>query len=213
MNDIIVERKKQRFIFLQRLYELTEGRYNKYLKALPIGEELGFSNEDTKAVVEYLTNERLIKVIGYSGDEVAICLLHEGAVEIETAFSEPEHSTQHFPPITIMNIEHMDNSQVQIATQNSSQIASSGFMDTQAINTFISNLRTQLSELELEPDKHQEAESEITTIQSQLTSPNPKPSIIKESLKSLRVILEGVAAGVLATGFLQVITNLLHQIP
>jgi hypothetical protein len=56
-------------------------------------------------------------------------------------------------------------------------------------------LRETIDELSLLPDPRREAEAELQTVQSQLESPKPKSSIIREGLESLRRILEGAGGG------------------
>lgn len=51
-------------------------------------------------------------------------------------------------------------------------------------------------QLELVPELRTELESELATLEAQLASPKPKRNIVKESLSSVRAILEGAGGGV-----------------
>ena len=93
------------------------------------------------------------------------------------------------------NVVH---SQVQQGTTNSSQNMVRNELSLEAVNLFIGALSSSLPKLALDADKLEEIKAEMDTIKSQLRSPKPKTSIIKEGLHSIRAILEGaggVAAG------------------
>lgn len=57
-----------------------------------------------------------------------------------------------------------------------------------------------------------EIEAHIQSIEPQLALPQPTSVIVKEGLKSLRVILEGVAASCLATGVTSKLGQLLPML-
>ena len=103
------------------------------------------------------------------------------------------------------NIEH---SQVQVDTADSIQKGSFKEIDVSQLKDFINTLKLSLDKLGIEGDNKAELISEIRTLESQTDSPKPKTSIIRESLASVRRILEGAAGNLMASGLLKQISNL-----
>lgn len=101
----------------------------------------------------------------------------------ETAFK----ITNFYGPVGSANIQQ----DVVAGTQNSviEQV------DTQRVIEFLAVLRTEMSGLSLSESHQAELRAETATLESQIQSPNPKPAILKESLLSIRKIIENVAVG------------------
>ena len=76
------------------------------------------------------------------------------------------------------------------------------------VTQFIKAFKENIDQLNLSASVKSEALVEIQTIELQMTSPKPKHSIVNESLKSLRSILEGIVSSSLATGLLQMLSKL-----
>nr|WP_319490634.1 hypothetical protein [uncultured Desulfobacter sp.] len=102
----------------------------------------------------------------------------------------------------------MQNSQLQQNSPGASQTLNVG-PDLSRLIEFVSKIRADIKELGLNSDSENELNSEISTIEIQSKSPNPKSKIISESLKTIRSILEGAAGSVVATPFLAQIGNFL----
>jgi hypothetical protein len=66
----------------------------------------------------------------------------------------------------------------------------------------VGEVRQSIDELGLADDAKAEAESDLDTLDAQLSSPRPKATIVRESLRSLRNVLEGAAGSLLASKFL-----------
>ena len=62
--------------------------------------------------------------------------------------------------------------------------------------------------LVLNEEARNELKADIDTIESQINSPKPKHSIIREGIKSVRNILEGAAGSVLAAELLKMLFKL-----
>lgn len=93
------------------------------------------------------------------------------------------------------------DSQIQQSTESSTQILNKN-LDLNSISKFISELKQNLNTIEVENKKRQELEADIQTVESQIGSPEPKQGIVRESLNSIRRILEsasGSAVGQLLT--------------
>lgn len=88
--------------------------------------------------------------------------------------------------------------QIQQQTENSIQISSTSPIDLELLKTFISKLRATIPQLFISNDKALELKAEVETVETQSKSPNPKPNIIKQSLSSIRRILEGAGGNIAA---------------
>lgn len=77
---------------------------------------------------------------------------------------------------------------------------------SQSILRGIEELKKHIARLKLEPEEKSNLEAEVRTIEAQIGSPKPKPSILDESLASMRTILE--AAEVKAPKIISAIANI-----
>ena len=103
------------------------------------------------------------------------------------------------------NIEH---SQVQVESVDSIQKGSFQEFDVSQLREVIKSLKDSLDKLGIEGEIKAELVSEIRTLESQADSPKPKTSIRRESLASVRKILEGAAGTLVASGLLDQIGKL-----
>jgi hypothetical protein len=95
MTTILEERQKNRWLMLQKVYEITGGRADRYsVNIYAIGEQLGWDREKTEATYDYLRGEGLLKMMNFGGNMV---LTHQGVREVEEAETNPEKPTLHFP--------------------------------------------------------------------------------------------------------------------
>lgn len=203
----IIEGKRKRFLFLEKLYEITEGSENFIVNMWELGKEIGLTRKETSLIEEYLEGEQLLEARAMGG---GISITHWGVIQVEVALSKPDVQTKYFPPVNIIHIHQMHNSQIQQGTINSSQAGTFASYDLQQLKEFIQSLKTLIPELGLSPEDGKEMEAEIVTIETQLVSPKPKSLIIKECLKSLKNILEGAAGSILSSELLQKVTFFLQ---
>lgn len=201
--DTINERRLQRFRFLRFLYEQTRGSEAQHVPHDDIAQSIGLSQDDFRDVWLYLTHEGLI-----DGTRGSARLTHAGVVEVEAALSQPDKPTEHFP-VNIIHIEHLSHSQIQQGTVASTQSGTFASLDLAAVAEFVGGLKTMLPQLGLTGDDEAVAQSDIATIQTQLSSPRPKVEIIKESLRSIRNIAEGAVGSMAASGIIAGIAKLL----
>ncbi len=148
----INELKAARFKFLNHLYELSGGDEMKDYKQSEIGQDLGFDEQLTGLIGQYLKNEGLIE---YHAFGPMIGITHDGVNEIEDALSNPDQSSQYFPPVVnIISINHMEGSQIQQGTTQSTQTQSLDINNKNDIHDFIEMLKVKIPELNLsEGDK------------------------------------------------------------
>jgi len=76
----IEEKKKNRILFLKKLYEISKGSRYTIIRMDAIGKELGFEYSVTSDTAEYLEKEGLIKWQGIGGE---LSLTHRGIKIIE----------------------------------------------------------------------------------------------------------------------------------
>lgn len=142
----------------------------------------------------------------------ALELEQKGVIGEGMTFSKEEKSaaTQVTYQIT-NNIGSMSHSQLQQHSSGASQVINQAF-DLAALTTLVKTLHSALTEIPLEASTRDEYVAELRTLESQAASPKPKVSILSESLKSVRTILEGTAGNLLASDLLQKINALLHSL-
>ncbi len=90
---MLAERRRRRLEFMNRLYEVAEGRTLNVVSIDQLAIELGWPDSEASAVVEYLNAEGLIE--HEIGNQASIT--HAGIVEVEEALEYPTRPTEHFP--------------------------------------------------------------------------------------------------------------------
>ncbi len=77
MSNILEKRQKNRQLLLRKVYEISEGISEKdSINVYEVGEQLGWSTEETEAAFDYLQGEGLLKGVAVGG---GIKLTHQGA--------------------------------------------------------------------------------------------------------------------------------------
>lgn len=191
MNPEIELKRKHRFEFMNRLYEVTNGNEDMLEDMAEIGMSLDFSKEQTHLTVQYLAGEGLLKYAALGG---IIRITHLGVVEVESALQAPEKPTQHFPPVqNIIHIGTMTNSVIQQHVRDGAQTVSISPNDKVQIGEFLELLSRLLPKMEISESLRSEVRAEVETLKSQLISPKPKREIVRSSLDTLLGIFK--AAG------------------
>jgi len=201
--DTIAERRLQRLRFLKYVHETARASEFVTVPHEDIAQNVGLSEDDYRDAFRYLAQEGLAR-----GSDKGVCLTHAGVVEIEAALSQPDRPTEHFP-VNIIHIEKMSHSQIQQGTADSTQSGTFGSLDLTAVTAFVRAMKAQLPQLGLTGDDAAVAQSDIATIETQLSSPRPKAEIIKESLRSIRNIAEGAVGSMAASGIVVGVAKLL----
>jgi hypothetical protein len=114
----IEEKKFQRFKFLKTVYEASKGDEHNWVDMWKIGNYLSLDRETTEQVTQYLIGEGLIAFQALGG---VIGITHRGIIEIEDALSTPDRATRYFPPVNIINVGQMINSQIQQSSAEANQ--------------------------------------------------------------------------------------------
>lgn len=194
------EKKEKRWLFLNKLYELSGGSTHKWPDVDTICEELGFDMELSRDIVTYLRDEGLIEV--KCDRPTLIAISHEGIVEVEEFLSNPDRPTQHFLPVNIINVNQMTNSNIQQASPEAKQVVTFDESKYEELKEVIRSLKESIDQLGLEPQQKPEFQADIQMIEAQMASSKPKATIITERLGSIGRILEGATSSVLASSLL-----------
>jgi len=201
-NDIpiktaIDEIRQKRFLFLKSIYDKSNASSSTFVSKLDIMSMSNINDQDAQEIIQYLNNEGLIHNLSI---DKQMMISHQGIKEIEDSLTKPTIATSHFPAQNIyntINIENMENSQLQQSSNNSTQNATFNINDKELFDKFIKQIKTELPNLNLSSEDKSEINSDITTIETQISSSRPKINILKESIKSIQNILEGVASSVI----------------
>jgi hypothetical protein len=192
----IEKERANRFRFLKLLYEQSAGNEYKWLNMWELGKELGLDSETTQRIEQYLSGERLLVAQAIGG---AIGITHFGIVEMEQALSNPNQPTQHFPAVVniIQITGDVIDSQIQQATDASQQMQINADIKRD-LSAFLKSVEEAVNTLGLQESALRDITANASTIDAQLHASSPKRSIIKEALSSIRRILEGAGATLLA---------------
>jgi hypothetical protein len=200
------DKKKDRFLFLKKLYDTTDGNSGYIVNMWDLGSELGFNREKIHNLVDYLSDKGLLEHKTLGG---GISITHYGIVEIEDSLSHPNSSTDHFLPINVIHIENMTNSAIQQGTSHSTQTINFNADKSDELKKIISEIENIKEQITLDRLVFDELISEIDTLKSQIKSPKPKSIIVTESLKTIRSILEGVAGNAATPLIIGMIDNMI----
>ena len=138
-----------------------------------------------------------------------IQITQQGLQEIKKAMQEPRQPTEHFPAINFIHIGgDVSGSAIQSGSPGAHQQVSIGDLDLNPIREFLRQFDASVGELTLPADKTAELAAEIDTVKAQVSSPKPKRNIIKESLNSVRAILEITSGSAAAVGLLDLLQHI-----
>jgi len=107
-----------------------------------------------------------------------------------------------------LHIGHVTGSIIQQSPSHSP--ATLNYQPTEVRNV-IEQIKSALDSLPVSLEAKNELGIEISTIELQLSSPNPKNRVIAECLHSARAILEGITGSLIASGIVHSITQILGQ--
>ena len=204
-KEEIEEMKKKRFRFLCACYEESGADQYKVLPTYTIAGDRAFEHNLTDKIVRYLEQEELVEVSG-RGDQ--ICITHKGIREVEQALSKPDVPTEHFPAGFAIYAGHITHSQIQQASPGATQLVL-GEDKGQELKELVESLKESIDKLGLEREQQTDLLAQMQTIDAQMSCSRPSRTIIGESLRTARRILEEAAGGALAVGLIEAIKALL----
>jgi hypothetical protein len=128
-----------------------------------------------------------------------IGITHRGIVEIEQALSNPSQPTQHFPAsVNIVQIMgNVVDSQIQQGAQVSQQVQISED-SRRDMSNFLQRLTESLASVKVNEESLTDLKADMDSIKAQLGARHPKRAIIREALSSIKGVLEGAGATILA---------------
>ncbi len=104
-------------------------------------------------------------------------------------------------PSNVVNVGTMYGSAIQQGTEQSSVMVDYKGEET-GIRDLLKQIRESVNAMGLSPAARAQLEADAHTAEAQLASPHPKPLVIRECLRSIRNILEGMAGSLIASGLL-----------
>jgi DNA-binding transcriptional MocR family regulator len=202
----VAEHRRRRLEFVKRLYEETGGRTLTVVSVDELAAELGWSDAEASAVVEYLDAEGLIE--HQMGNQASIT--HAGVVEVEEALENPTRATEHFPAVNVVLVQgSVVGSQIQAGATGSEQYQEVRLLqDREGITQFLTELRNVLAAATVEEEDRAAANADIASVEAQLTSPRPNEAVVREGLRSLRSVAENLVASGAFMGLLELAQRL-----
>jgi hypothetical protein len=138
-----------------------------------------------------------------------IQITEQGFEEIKKAMQAPRQATENFPAINLTYIEGgVSGSTIQSGSPGAHQEISAGNLDLNPIREFLRQFDASADELDLPADEAAVLAADIDTLKAQVGSPKPKRHIIKESLNSVRAILEITSGSAAAIGLLDLLQHI-----
>jgi len=121
-------------------------------------------------------------------------LEQKGVLGEGLSFSEKERTAAaQVPSITNLFVGPVQSPQIQQASPQAVQIALAPQIDLDQLRNFLASLKESSDQLRLSSQQAAELSADTATIESQVASPSPKSSILRECLQSIRRLLEGAA--------------------
>jgi hypothetical protein len=212
MTDI-EKRQADRLRVMKAIFEASGGSESTVVSGTELLDSLGLPDQELGDVCKYLEGERLIAINRTAWGHwtpFIIHVTHRGIKEMEQSARAPQEPTRHFPPaVSIVNVHGpVIGSAIQSGSPGAHQTVSVGDLDLGAVRKFLEEYDARSAELDLPSPQAQEIKADIATLKAQVDSPNPKKGVIRESLASVRSILEITSGSAAAIGLL----DLLHLI-
>jgi len=204
----IKELKRKRFQFLHTLYDKTGGdTWSLGHTMYQIGREIGFDDDLTEKIAQYLHDEGLLDILSKDGTTK---ITHRGIREVEESLSHPDTPTEHFPPHNIIVVGQMTNSQIQQASPSALQAVTIDGEYYKIVEKDLQLLKQYVNQLDLTPEQESDLQAEIQTVEAQMRSSKPKKSIIAEAFGSIKQILKGVTASAIGGTIAHLLLDKLH---
>jgi hypothetical protein len=99
--------------------------------------------------------------------------------------------------LTVIN--GMQGSQIQQGTADSSQTFVQQPLNVAELADLVSRVRINLDSFNLTEAQRAEVETDLVTLEAQSKSTNPRLPVVKESLRTLRSVLENATGGAIGT--------------
>jgi hypothetical protein len=197
---------------MNAIYDEAKGEEWNLIDSPDLASRLGEDNDEVRQAVKYLDAEGLVKAEWFLSGDATVSLDHRGIVEVERSRSTPSEPTEHLAPYQSIQVHvHGDlvNSPMQIASPGASQNVMLSSDDLGQIRLLIELFKSRGEELPLDGEDRAEAGAEIATLEAQVSSPKPKPGVIRVALETLRALLIATVASGAGEELLRVIAGVL----
>jgi hypothetical protein len=186
----IEEKEKKRFLFLNTLYKVINGRENLPVNMFLIGKFLNLDQTYVMNIVEYLEGEGLVKSKAFGGFIAGkAAITHKGIKEIEDAYNMPNRATQNFPPNIIYVMGDFIEGR-KVMGDNFENINNSTIINKSNVKNAFNKVKDEIDEAtgnallrvanEIEKSKNPTASVLFNSFTEELSNPHPD----KERLKS-----------------------------
>jgi len=165
-----------------------------------------FTGHDTKYKLELniIQIKGIIETVKNIILEWLLKLEEDGIMGENLIFSNEEKEKAVKSNYTVNNFYgNVNNSQIQQNTNNSNQTIT---YDLEKLNEIINLLKENAEKIKSGQDD--EINQTVQKLETEIKKNTPSVSIIKESLKTIRTILEGIAGNIIASGILYKINQL-----
>lgn len=198
----IQQKRIDRFRFLHRMYEITDGVPHNSCDMWDLGSELGYDGEYIEDIVTYLDGERLINHVVMGGE---IAMTHRGRKKVEEALEKPNEETEYFPPVVnIINVKSMSQSQI---VQGSSDVGDISInienTDLPALKKAFESLLERVDELKASEEVTRQLVADARSALDQLNSPKPNMKVLGYLKKSVVDLLKSIAGSAIAAELLK----------
>lgn len=214
-----LERKKaQRLRLMIELYNMVEGFDAQPAETVQLAARLGFDTSrpedllEVLKIVHYLHGEGLLISSGPTGEATHLTLTHKGVREVEEAGSKPDLPTEHFCPLSSIELSKSSTSELDGAAGTLTVLAEP---DRLEVLRMLRSLQEWADQLSLNEDQRSEYDADIRTIEAQLDSPHPKMQLIEVALESIKITAEkansslGSTGGIVSSGIASTIERFL----
>lgn len=113
---------------------------------------------------------------------------------------------------TNFHIGHMSQSQIQSASNGSTQTLVAGNLPADDIRRLIALIRANVGGLGIADQARAQMEADVATLEPQLAAPEPNQGVLREGLRSIRTTLEGAAGNLIASGILHQMARLFGSV-
>lgn len=127
----IDSKRAERAAFMRALYDLTDGNEQTLALASDVFAAANLpvpSDDSRRSLLTYLEGEYLVDVLWTLGpSDHHLTISHLGVTEIERLLSAPEAPTEHFPPVSQVNVYvqgSMNNSNIAVGSSHVNQTVS-----------------------------------------------------------------------------------------
>lgn len=196
----LAERKAARLRFLHALYQAADGSPDNLVSFEAFAAELGLDIGKAWVIRSYLAHEGLVRGATTS----AFRITHQGVKEVEAALVAPSVPTEHFPPAeNVILIGTAEGVVIQQGNQDSVQQVELGGARLDEARRQAAELEARLSALAGEDAELRQLIAEASTASAQLRSARPRLAAVKETVGTVRDLLESaVASGKAVAGIL-----------